>query len=97
MFNCNFFEIIDGRWFVTIIGAPGVPASVNMVTNRFGESGPLLHPYPDWSWYDSSNGCNRIVSVYRVAVSMNKSVLIYTYMGIIIKRKKLDLFSMYFV
>ncbi|CAB0041421.1 unnamed protein product [Trichogramma brassicae] len=56
----------DGRVFVTIIRAPGVPASVHTVSSRNGPGGPLLKPYPDWSWYN--NQCSGITSVYRVAI-----------------------------
>ena len=52
---------------MTIIKDYGVPASLNTISTIRGESGPLLRPYPDWSWYER-NDCNRIISVYRVAV-----------------------------
>lgn len=74
--SCFFFSndisiisITDGRTFVTIIRATGVPASVHTVSDHHGPSGPLLRPYPDWSWYNSGN-CDGITSVYRVAVSI---------------------------
>ncbi|KAK2581536.1 hypothetical protein KPH14_005191 [Odynerus spinipes] len=52
--------------FLGIPRATGVPAALvtlNMAKNEGG--GPLLRPYPDWSWTDSE--CDKsIVSVYRV-------------------------------
>ncbi|XP_058808636.1 major royal jelly protein 3-like isoform X2 [Phymastichus coffea] len=41
----------DGRVFVTVIRNRGVPASLGVVTDRIGPSGPLLKPYPNWYWY----------------------------------------------
>ncbi|XP_058808623.1 uncharacterized protein LOC131674122 [Phymastichus coffea] len=58
---------IDGRTFVTIIRTAGVPATLHTVSNQKGESGPLLKPYPDWSWY-SNLQCDKIINVYRVAI-----------------------------
>ncbi|XP_017887718.1 major royal jelly protein 1-like [Ceratina calcarata] len=53
--------------FVTVIRAKGVPASLNIVTDKLGPGGPLLKPYPDWSWAKLGN-CDSITSVYRVAI-----------------------------
>ena len=58
---------MDGRTFVTILRNTGVPASLHEVTDIDGNSGKLLRPYPSWEWYDNYD-CNRIISVYRVAV-----------------------------
>ncbi|NP_001154980.1 major royal jelly protein-like 4 precursor [Nasonia vitripennis] len=58
----------DGRTFVTVIRDAGVPASVHTVSDMEGPSGPLLRPYPDWSWYENTGNCNGITSVYRVAI-----------------------------
>ena len=42
----------DGRAFVTFIGSRGTPASLASVSAAVGAgSGPLLKPYPDWSWH----------------------------------------------
>ncbi|KAJ8688168.1 hypothetical protein QAD02_023963 [Eretmocerus hayati] len=60
----------DGRTFLTTIRDTGVPASVNTISSKRGKSGPLLTPYPDWSWYGGVKSCNRhrIVSAFRVAI-----------------------------
>ncbi|KAJ8682431.1 hypothetical protein QAD02_018223 [Eretmocerus hayati] len=60
----------DGRTFLTIIRDEGVPASLHTISSKIGESGPLLIPYPDWSWYENPNACDKrhITSVYRVAI-----------------------------
>ncbi|CAK9798069.1 Major royal jelly protein 2 [Anthophora quadrimaculata] len=59
------------RWnketFVTIIRSKGVPSSLNTISDQTGNGGPLLKPYPDWSWTNTSN-CDGITSVYRVAI-----------------------------
>ncbi|XP_014482269.1 PREDICTED: major royal jelly protein 1-like [Dinoponera quadriceps] len=57
----------DGRIFVTIIRADGVPSSLNVIGNRRGPGGPLLQPYPSWEWTKRGD-CNGITSVYRVAI-----------------------------
>lgn len=46
----------------------GVPASLNTISELKGPGGPLLQPYPDWTWAKRGD-CNGITSVYRVAVS----------------------------
>ncbi|XP_012284400.1 major royal jelly protein 1 [Orussus abietinus] len=56
----------DGRVFVTIVRQKGVPASLVTVTDRMGDGGPLLRPYPDWSWVNGS--CKGIVNVYRIFI-----------------------------
>ncbi|XP_020291294.1 major royal jelly protein 3-like [Pseudomyrmex gracilis] len=66
----------DGRMFVTSIRNEGVPASVMTVTDQMGEGGPLLSPYPDWSWYknnENTTDCNGkiIISVFRVFIKCN--------------------------
>ncbi|CAK9829355.1 Major royal jelly protein 1 [Anthophora retusa] len=59
------------RWnketFVTVIRSKGVPSSLNTISDQTGNGGPLLKPYPDWSWTNTSN-CDGITSVYRVAI-----------------------------
>ena len=47
-----------------------MPVGVLTVTEKQGEGGPLLRPYPDWSWY--KDDCNGITGgVYQVEVSIN--------------------------
>ncbi|XP_003706731.3 major royal jelly protein 9 [Megachile rotundata] len=57
-----------GRVFVT---SPqwleGVPISLSLVTPSMGYGGPLLVPYPDWSWF-TPYSCDSIISVYRLAI-----------------------------
>lgn len=62
-------RIIDGRVFVSLVGAPGVPARLATISEFSSpDSGPLLRPYPDWSWHRAKN-CEGITSVYRMAVN----------------------------
>lgn len=66
--------LIDGRVFVTAVRDKGVPASVMTVTEKQGEGGLLLRPYPDWSWYknESKANCKGIIGgVYQLDVSIN--------------------------
>lgn len=61
-----FYKIlIDGRIFLTAIREEGTPASVLTITDKKGEGGPLLRPYPDWSWYRTlpMDGCDGIPGV----------------------------------
>ncbi|XP_011880390.1 PREDICTED: major royal jelly protein 1-like [Vollenhovia emeryi] len=62
----------DGRIFVTAIKDKGMPVSVMTITEKLGKGGPLLRPYPDWSWYKNETDCNSIVSdVYQVDIKCN--------------------------
>ncbi|XP_014204947.1 major royal jelly protein 1-like [Copidosoma floridanum] len=61
-------RVDDGRTFITTVRSKGVPASLHTVTSKSNkESGPLLKPYPDWSWYNTVNPCDGIINVFRVA------------------------------
>ncbi|XP_012221338.1 major royal jelly protein 1-like isoform X2 [Linepithema humile] len=60
----------DGRVFMTAVRNKGVPASLMTVTKKMGEGGPLLRPYPDWSWYEN-NKCDGIIGVYRIYIICN--------------------------
>ncbi|KAF3423829.1 hypothetical protein E2986_12470 [Frieseomelitta varia] len=57
-----------GRVFVT---SPqwldGVPISLSLITTAYGLGGPLLTPYPDWTWH-TPYSCDSIISVYRLAI-----------------------------
>ncbi|XP_011497445.1 PREDICTED: major royal jelly protein 1-like [Ceratosolen solmsi marchali] len=56
-----------GRVFVTTPQwLKGTPITLSIVTNLQGPGGPLLSPYPDWSWHKSD--CDSLVSVYRIAI-----------------------------
>ncbi|KYN16378.1 Major royal jelly protein 3 [Trachymyrmex cornetzi] len=63
----------DGRIFVTISRelGPGAPATLATVTNETGPGGPLLRPYPNWSWHNNNCTCDGIVSVGRVHIRCN--------------------------
>ncbi|KAG7191013.1 hypothetical protein KM043_007059 [Ampulex compressa] len=68
----SFTQDVDidgtGRIFVT---SPqwleGVPIGLSLITSTQGPGGPLLIPYPDWSWHTPFS-CESIVSVYRLAI-----------------------------
>ncbi|XP_015591222.1 major royal jelly protein 1 [Cephus cinctus] len=60
-------EARDGRKFLTIVKQKGVPASLVTVSKLYGPGGPLVSPYPDWSWA-SKNDCTGITGVYRVTI-----------------------------
>ncbi|XP_011707007.1 PREDICTED: major royal jelly protein 3-like [Wasmannia auropunctata] len=63
----------DGRVFVTVPRDFGLysPATLATVTNKTGPGGPILRPYPDWSWHNSTCTCNGITNVYRVHAKCN--------------------------
>ncbi|XP_072767265.1 major royal jelly protein 1-like [Anoplolepis gracilipes] len=85
--SCILYDVDkapDGRVFVTSVREKGVPASIMTVTDQMGEGGPLLRPYPEWSWYKNDNKdtkqasnkidndmCEGITSVYRVYIKDN--------------------------
>ncbi|KYN38588.1 Major royal jelly protein 5 [Trachymyrmex septentrionalis] len=65
-YTCSFFGMTkanDGRIFITMpkFFAPNMPATLATVTNKIGPGGPLLRPYPNWSWYNSSCTCDGII------------------------------------
>ncbi|XP_018346756.1 PREDICTED: major royal jelly protein 3-like [Trachymyrmex septentrionalis] len=73
----------DGRLFVTVtnIYGAGSPATLTTVTNKIGPGGPILRPYPDWSWYNSNwyNSkcmCDGIVNVYRTNIQCNHLIVL---------------------
>ncbi|XP_011065388.1 PREDICTED: major royal jelly protein 3-like [Acromyrmex echinatior] len=72
--NCVFHdanEAEDGRIFITVpnMKARASPASLTTVTNKTGLGGPILRPYPDWNWHNSS--CDGIINVYRIDIRCN--------------------------
>ncbi|XP_018396175.1 PREDICTED: major royal jelly protein 1-like [Cyphomyrmex costatus] len=69
----NSIEDHHGRVFMSIpkIGGPGTPVSLTIVTNETGSGGPLLRPYPDWSWYNNNSMCNGIINVYKLHIECN--------------------------
>ncbi|KYN19172.1 Major royal jelly protein 1 [Trachymyrmex cornetzi] len=48
-----------------------MPATLATVTNTVGLGGPLLRPYPNWSWHNSSCMCDGIVNVFRLRIHCN--------------------------
>nr|AAQ16677.1 major royal jelly protein MRJP1 [Apis cerana cerana] len=56
-----------GKIFVTMLRYNGVPSSLNVISKKIGDGGPLLQPYPDWSFakYDD---CSGIVSATKLAI-----------------------------
>ncbi|KYN10301.1 Major royal jelly protein 5 [Trachymyrmex cornetzi] len=75
-YTCNLFDTTkanDGRIFITmpIFFGSNMPATLATVTNTIGLGGPLLRPYPDWSWHNSSCMCDGIVNVFRVHIQCN--------------------------
>ncbi|CAB0038353.1 unnamed protein product [Trichogramma brassicae] len=56
----------DGRVFVSFLGMDGVPATLGVVSNQRGPSGPLIQPYPNLGWFERGS-CNAIQNVYRIA------------------------------
>ncbi|XP_018310272.1 major royal jelly protein 3 [Mycetomoellerius zeteki] len=63
----------DGTIFATVpkVVNFAVPASLVTVSDIKGPGGPLLHPYPDWSWYNNSDMCDNIVNVYMIHIQYN--------------------------
>lgn len=65
----------DGRIFITAVRDEGVPVGLLTVTEKRGESGPLLRPYPDWSWY--KDDCKGITGgVYNIEIKCNHLFLV---------------------
>ncbi|XP_011694546.1 PREDICTED: major royal jelly protein 3-like [Wasmannia auropunctata] len=64
----------DGRVFVTVPREFGFfsPATLATVTNKTGPGGPILRPYPEWSWHNNDTcTCNGITNAYRVQIQCN--------------------------
>lgn len=57
---------IRGKTFVTVPRGKGVPSTLNTVSDKKGDGGPLLKPYPDWSM--AKTDCTGIYSVYRIDI-----------------------------
>ncbi|XP_006616416.1 major royal jelly protein 2-like isoform X2 [Apis dorsata] len=69
-FTKNYLFDVD-QWhdktFATVIRYDGVPSSLNVISDKIGNSGRLLQPYPDWSWAKYKD-CSGIVSVYKISI-----------------------------
>ncbi|XP_069961724.1 dopaminechrome tautomerase-like [Bactrocera oleae] len=48
----------------------GIPYTLAVVTEANEANGPVLQPYPDYSWHNSNGSdCDKITSVFRVAIT----------------------------
>lgn len=70
------FSFLD-KTFVIIMKFNGVPSSLNVITNKTSNGGPLLAPYPDWTWAKNEN-CTGIMSVYKIEVIIIETFSIVT-------------------
>lgn len=61
------------RVFTTIPRfANGIPYTLATVSETQGRNGPLLEPYPSYSWHNGNGeNCDQITSAFRVAVSVS--------------------------
>lgn len=59
------------RLFTTIPRfVSGIPYTLATVSEQQGSNGPLLQPYPSMEWHNNNgDNCDKITSVFRVAVS----------------------------
>ncbi|XP_003695161.3 major royal jelly protein 2 isoform X2 [Apis florea] len=55
------------KTFVTVLRYDGVPSSLNVISEKNGNGGRLLQPYPDWS-FTKYKDCSGIVSAYNIAI-----------------------------
>lgn len=54
-----------------LLRTTGTPASINVISDQRGETGSLLQPYPNWSWYENGTQCNkRIINICKIAVGI---------------------------
>lgn len=60
------------RLFTTIPRfVSGIPYTLATVSEQQGSNGPLLQPYPNMEWHNNNgDNCDKITSVFRVAVSL---------------------------
>lgn len=64
---CDALFTIDDRLLVTVVGPEGVPFSLNLVSDKTGDGGPLLLPYPDWTWGRRTD-CKGIIEATRLVI-----------------------------
>lgn len=49
---------------------PGIPYTLAVVSDKNEANGPVLQPYPDYSWHKAhGSDCDKITSVFRVAIT----------------------------
>ncbi|KAJ8669553.1 hypothetical protein QAD02_000812 [Eretmocerus hayati] len=58
----------DGRVFIAIRNKTGVPARLGYVTDKKSVAGPLLQPYPDWSWHQGDDCDTSINDVSKISI-----------------------------
>lgn len=46
----------------------GTPITLGTISGYTGLGGPIIAPFPDYSWHKSGNGCNGFTNVFRVFV-----------------------------
>lgn len=51
----------------------GTPITLGTITGTTVDGGPLIAPFPDYSWHQSGN-CNGFTSVFRVFVSFSRAI-----------------------
>lgn len=48
----------------------GVPMTLGTISTQRADGGPVIEPYPEYSWHSShGRNCDGITSVFRIAVS----------------------------
>lgn len=89
--NIKRFAFLLDKTFVAVIRYDGVPSSLNVISDKTGNGGRLLQPYPDWSWTNYKD-CSGIVSVYKIAVIETFSMNIFR-IKFSFERKKIYVFD----
>lgn len=72
--DVDYRERAPSRVFVTFPRfQDGVPITFGTLTNERRDGGPVVQPYPDYSWHSShGQDCDGLTSVFRVKVSIYK-------------------------
>jgi hypothetical protein len=71
--DVDYTDVGTSRVFVTIPRfQAGVPMTLGVVKPEGTSGMPKVHPYPSYSWHSSPDAehCDGIISVFRVAVSL---------------------------
>lgn len=78
--DVDYRDNVPSRIFVTIPRfTTGIPVTLGTVGTTGATGGPLVHPYPDYSWHNSHGAnCDGITSVFRVAVRLFFRLLLRT-------------------
>ncbi|XP_072763523.1 major royal jelly protein 1-like [Anoplolepis gracilipes] len=67
--------LVDGRVFVGAYKTKGSPVGMMTVSNQTGKGGPLLYPYPNWTWWNTGQ-C--ITGFYRVRIKCNHLFVVHS-------------------